>query len=265
MAQRKPETKPDLPPDRAYAALSAQAKALEKLKARLYSEARADESEWCSFTQKMIIRSFGSDSRNNQDFHFCGYETSREPSRAQIPSFADRLDDEPIRLQRNFEARLRCYEGVLRNCLAELQMDLPQAEIKGVYEPGEEYEFYRDLKSILGTAQGEIFVIDPYLSTEIFDVYAGSIPRSVMFRLLSNNVSSDVTDLAQKYASGGNLQFRASTLIHDRVIFVDNRVWVSGQSIKDAAKKKPTYIVEHDEPLMREIYERIWQSASVVI
>ena len=108
-------------------------------------------------------------------------------------------------------------------------------------------------------------MIDPYLSMEIFDVYASSIPRSVTFRLLSNNVPSDVKALAQKYASGGNLQFRSSASVHDRVIFVDKRVWLSGQSIKDAAKKKPTYIVEHDEPLMREIYERIWQSALVVI
>ena len=83
--------------------------------------------------------------------------------------------------------------------------------------------------------------------------------------MLSNNIAADVTALAQKYASGGNLQFRASTLFHDRVIFVDKRVWMSGQSIKDAAKKKPTYIVEHDESLMREIYERIWLSASVVV
>lgn len=102
------------------------------------------------------------------------------------------------------------------------------------------------------------------MNAEIFDVYAGSIPRSVKFRLLSNNVSNDVKVLAQKYASGGNLQFRVSASVHDPVIFADKRVWVSGQSIKDAAKKKPTYIVEHDEPPMREIYERIWQSASTV-
>jgi hypothetical protein len=265
LAPRKPETQPDLTPERAHAALSAQSKALDKLKGRGYSEAHADESEWCSFTQKMIIRSFGSDSVNVQNFVSCGYATSREQNRAQIPSFGDRIDDQPIRLQRNFEARLRCYEGVLRNCLAELQMDLPQAGIKGVYEPGQEYEFYRDLKSIVAMAQGEILVIDPYLNAEIFDVYASSIPRTVKFRLLSNNIPADVKALAQKYASGGNLQFRSSASVHDRVIFVDKRVWLSGQSIKDAAKKKPTYIVEHDEPLMREIYERIWQSASVVI
>jgi hypothetical protein len=53
--------------------------------------------------------------------------------------------------------------------------------------------------------------------------------------------------------------------IHDRVLFADDRVWVIGQSIKDAAKKKPTYIIEHGEPLMRGIYEGIWQAAKVII
>ena len=41
--------------------------------------------------------------------------------------------------------------------------------------------------------------------------------------------------------------------------------WVIGQSIKDAAKKKPTYIIQHDEPLMRNIYEDIWNKATVLI
>jgi hypothetical protein len=142
---------------------------------------------------------------------------------------------------------------------------LPDTGIKGVYEPGEEYEFYRDAKACLALAQREIFVIDPYLNAEIFDVYASAIPRTVYFRLLSANVPADVKALAQKYASGGNLAFRESLSIHDRVIFADNRVWLSGQSIKDAAKKKPTYIVEHDEALMRPVYEGIWQAASPII
>jgi hypothetical protein len=71
--------------------------------------------------------------------------------------------------------------------------------------------------------------------------------------------------LALKYAAGGNLHFRSSNAIHDRVIFADDRVWLTGQSIKDAAKKKPTYIVEHDEKLQRAIYEPIWTAATVII
>jgi hypothetical protein len=49
------------------------------------------------------------------------------------------------------------------------------------------------------------------------------------------------------------------------VLFADNHVRLCGQSLKDAAKKKPTYIVEHDEKLMRELYEKIWSEATPVI
>jgi len=169
------------------------------------------------------------------------------------------------RNQRNFEARLQAYESALKSCIAELELDLPDDGIKGVYEPGEEYEFYRDVTACLGLAQKEIFVIDPYLNKEIFDVYASAILRTVGFRLLSANLPADVNTLAQKYSAGGNFAFRSSNSIHDRVLFADNRVWVCGQSLKDAAKKKPTYIVEHDEPLMRGAYETIWKAAIIIL
>ena len=255
------ETAPDLPPEKAYSVLSAQLEKLQIFKGQDYQKAKAAEDEWYHLTEKLVMRAFGSASPNYRNFR--NARIAGEPT--AVIAFGDHEGVDHELYQRNFQARLQAYEGALKSSLAELELDLPDAEIKGVYEPGQEYEFYRDLKSILATAQREIFVIDPYLNAEIFDVYAGSIPRTVTFRLLSNNIPADVKTLAQKYASGGNLQFRVSTLIHDRVVFVDKRVWVSGQSIKDAAKKKPTYIVEHDEPPMREIYERIWQLASVVI
>jgi hypothetical protein len=148
-----------------------------------------------------------------------------------------------------------------------LKLDLPQPEVQGVFEPGQEYEFYRAVKTILGLATKEIFIIDPYLSTDIFDAYAGAIPRSVSFRLLtvSANLPPAVLSLAHRYATGGNFQLRDSNVIHDRVLFADNRVWLCGQSLKDAAKKKPTYIVEHDETLMRAIYEALWAKAAAVV
>ncbi len=179
-----------------------------------------------------------------------------------------RLYGEPVpheRYQRNFEARQQACEATLKSCVAELELDLPDTGIKGLYEPGEQYEFYRDVTTCLKLALTEIFIIDPYLNEEIFDVYAGAITRAVRFRLLSANISASVQGLAEKYAAGGNLQFRHSASIHDRVLFADDRVWVSGQSLKDAARKKPTYIVELDGPSMRKIYEPIWNSASTLI
>jgi hypothetical protein len=249
---------PDLTPERAYSALSTQLNKLQDLKGRNYGEARAAESEWFQLTEKLIIRTFGSSSTNYTHFRF-----ARSAGEHRMVPYGGGI--EHAQNQRNFEARLQGYEAALKSCLAELQVDLPDTGVKGVYEPGEEYEFYRDVSACLKLARTEIFVIDPYLNTEIFDVYAGAISRTIHFRLLSANVPADVKTLGQKYASGGNFEFRASPSIHDRVLFADNRVWLCGQSLKDAAKKKPTYIVEHDENLMREVYEKIWTVATPII
>ncbi len=252
------ETPPDFPPEKAYEVLKAQLEKVQDLKGRNYNyqETKVAEDEWFNLTAKLVTRSFGSGSQNLSNFR---------RGRSAGDNFMSLSGDIDYGLrQRNFEARLAAYEGALRSSISELELDLPDTEIKGVYVAGEEYEFYRDVTACLGLAQKEIFVIDPYLNTEIFDVYASSIPRTVAFRLLSANVPADVKTLAQKYAAGGNFAFRTSNSIHDRVLFADGRVWLTGQSLKDAAKKKPTYIVEHDEPLMRTVYEDIWNKATVI-
>ena len=256
------EVEPDLPPERAYAALSPQLEKLQTFKGQDYRQAESPENEWYLLTAKLVMRAFGSASPNYKNFT----DAPRAGTHTVRVAFSHRGMgvDHGLR-QRNFQARLQAYEDALKSSLAELELDLPHAAVKGVYEPGQEYELYADVKTILGLAKQEILVVDPYLSREIFDVYAGAIPRTVRFRLLGANIPAEVVALGQKYASGGNFEFRRSGSIHDRAIFSDDRVWVCGQSLKDAAKKKATYIVEHDEILMRPIYEEVWNASEVLI
>jgi hypothetical protein len=262
--QQPQEMQPDLPPEKAYSVLSAQLVKLQTLKTLNYQEGRPAEEEWFQLTEKIVMRSFGSGSTNYRNFA-AAVSAGDYYFVPAVDIYGRSGGVDHAHNQKNYETRLAAYENALKSSLAELKLDLPEDEIKGVYEPGQEYEFYKGIKTILGFATQGLFVVDPYLGKEIFETYADSIPRTVNFRLLGTNIPSDVVALGQKYATGGNFQLRSSSAIHDRIIFADNRVWVIGQSLKDAAKKKPTYIVEFDEGLMTPIYQPIWAAAQTIL
>lgn len=170
--------------------------------------------------------------------------------------------------QNNFEARLTAFEALLKGLIAALRLQLPEEEIKGVYEPGDQYGFYRDLSSLIATTTKEIFIVDAYLDEDVFNLYVAKVPHSAMARILSNRIGPNVETVARMYASKRPLELRSSAAGHDRAVFLDQRGWVIGQSIKDAARKKPTYMIELEEPLLnaaRDIYNTIWAAAAVVI
>lgn len=261
MATRKSQlavVPPSLGPGRAYTTLKRQFEALQALEGRNCAEAEHDEQEWQQFTQSVIERAFGNPSTNLRNF----YSARSAGEHFIIPYGAENAGAID---QRNFEARINSFRSFLKGCFSELELIMPEKEIQGQYDVGDEYEFYRDVKTILGFATSEVVIVDPYLSTDIFDVYADGISRSIKLRILTNNLAGNVLAVANKYATGGNLSLRTTGSIHDRLILIDDRVWFTGQSIKDAAKKKPTYIVEQDGVFVRPIYENIWNTATVVI
>jgi hypothetical protein len=246
---------------RAYALLSRQLEALEDLGGLDYRVGKPREKEWEQLTEKLILRAFGSDSVNLANFRRAG--RAGDYSFAIVPYGRGPAINHG-KNQSNYQARIHAYGGCLRSCLAELRIDIPDAEIKGTYAPGDEYDFYRDVKHVVGLAQADLLVVDPYINTEMFALYVKS-PSAVSHRLLTTNTPQDVIIVARKFSTCGSFQLRETPLIHDRVIFADHRVWVIGQSLKDAAKKKPTYLVEHEEALMRQVYERIWSEALPII
>ena len=145
-------------------------------------------------------------------------------------------------------------------------MMLPESEIAGTYHIGEEYRFYRDVRTVVGLATKELFIIDNYLDTQLFDVYMEKLPTDLNIRVLTNNLSDSLNPVAKKFATRGNFELRSSKDVHDRVVFADERCWVIGQSIKDAAVKKPTYIVEHSGgSTMLRIYEELWKGANPLL
>ncbi len=222
-----PPKPPDFPPEKAHAALKKQHALLEGFRGRRYREVQNDERTWRQLTESIIAHGFGESSQNVSDFRMAEWSG---------PHYIDMGE---VQLQSNFEKRIESFAAVLKACLGELELMLPDSEIVGTYQVGEEYSFYHDLRIIVGFASRELFVIDNYLDTQIFDVYMENVAASVGVRVLTASASNSLSAVAQKFATRGNFQLRTSADVHDRTVFADERCWVIGQSIKDAAKRSP--------------------------
>jgi hypothetical protein len=95
-----------------------------------------------------------------------------------------------------------------------------------VYEPGEQYAFYRDLSSLIVMATQDIFIVDAYLDEQVFNLYADKVPDSAKVRILTNKIGSNVETVARMYAKSRPLELRSSADVHDRAVFLDQRGWV---------------------------------------
>ena len=233
--------------------------ALKNLKNRPYLKAINEFIQWKQFTKDVIEAAFGTQSSGLKIFH----EATQD-----VQVFIPTIVSEQEKQRRIFVAELEAYESALQRLITLLKLSLPEEEIKGNYEPGDEYDFFSDLKSLVAVAVSDILIVDPYLNDDLFDLYVRKVPNAAMVRLLSNNIDSNVVTVAKKYANSRPLELRSSKHIHDRLLFIDQRGWVSGQSIKDAAQKKPTYLIELSEPTLtsaRDSHNRIWRGAKRII
>jgi hypothetical protein len=111
-------------------------------------------------------------------------------------------------------------------------------------------------------------IVDAYLNEEAFNLYADKIAPGVVARILSKSVTPNLEMAARMFAAKRTLELRVSADAHDRVLFSDDRGWVVGQSLKDAAKAKPTYLVELVEPglsALRDAHNTIWSKARMIV
>ena len=247
---------PTIAPERALRAITQQLEGLQKLKNRTYEEADAEETEWEHLTRSIIEAGFGDPSSSLSKFNM-----------ATRAGQHNMMGIHPRQRQNNFESRVKAQEALLRSLMSTLRLQLPEGEIKGVYEPGDEYDFYRDLSSLIQAATRDILIVDAYLDEQLFNLFVSKASGSAMVRILSNKIGANVETVARMYAKSRPLEMRSSAEVHDRAIFLDQRGWVIGHSIKDAARKKPTYMIELSEPsltIARDVHNGLWAAATVI-
>lgn len=193
-----------------------------------------------------------------------------------IKRFAESGYEKTDEFKKNHEKLVNEINKAISHIDAEIYLDgkiefsVDEPVKQKVYRPLETYEFYKDLKNLIKNAKQELFISDGYVDEELLELYVDKVPSSVNIRILTNKPQGNFLTVAKKFSQKPNTKFevRKTENVHDRVIFVDDSCYVFGQSIKDAAKQKPTYIIKLDIKeiftLCKKAYEELWNRASTI-
>jgi hypothetical protein len=147
--------------------------------------------------------------------------------------------------------------------------------VSGSFIPvGGDFDAFAAFGKIFGSAERDVFIVDPYLSEALLTTFGTSMQEGVNLRLLTTktNQTAALLPAVQAWQSQyGNqrpleLRWTSKKLLHDRAIFVDwSRAWAVTQSFKDFAERSPGEIVRTDSTAKMKIsaYTELWNEAEV--
>ena len=124
------------------------------------------------------------------------------------------------------------------------------------------YDAYKDINSIIISARKEVNIIDPFVDDSIFELYLDGIHPNAKVKLITKNMYRKFREVAKRFKiQNPNFEVRISNEAHDRYLIIDGKVWVIGQSLKDAGMK-PLYIVELvDKDRVLVLFQKLWNRA----
>ena len=121
------------------------------------------------------------------------------------------------------------------------------------------------VRELLETAQGEVFIVDPYVGLGTLDCLRD---LKVPVRLLTGNQSTSIEAgfdraVGDYLTEGHALEVRRAKQLHDRHLVFNDRCWLVGGSLKDAGKKpfNCIEIVDEKEVVVADLEVR-WQSGT---
>jgi hypothetical protein len=139
--------------------------------------------------------------------------------------------------------------SILFRCYARLELVVPPELANAFIPVAEPFAALAALQKVFSTATSSAFIVDPYACAILLTDYAVLLPSGVHLKVLADqkDLKPSLKPAAQKwvqqYSTARPLEVRISPpgTLHDRLIFIDNKVvWSVGQSFNGLAKRSPT-------------------------
>ena len=179
----------------------------------------------------------GFENFNTSDLTKC-YNQSDE-SKPNISVYLSNLRKSKVFIYENERYRLS------RSCFMEIQSKVIHiSRLEKIYPAGDAWDIFKDIKNIIDSAKFEIFIIDPYTGKELFNEYLNEIKKNdIKIKILTSKHNSELDSIVKKFQMKyKKFKIKYNKKIHDRLIFVDEKCYILGQSLNAAAVDKPGYL-----------------------
>jgi hypothetical protein len=125
------------------------------------------------------------------------------------------------------------------------------------------HTFDKFLRNILAEAKAHVLIVDSWVDETIFDNALDVIPKSTTIKLIYAQARGTFDSRAKRFSTEyPGFGYRRYKALHDRFMAVDDKGYVLGPSIKDAASNSPALIVELDakeQRLLRSFFDDLWK------
>jgi hypothetical protein len=164
------------------------------------------------------------------------------------------------------EMHVQTITSTIHQALARAELNAP-ARVQGTFiAAGKTLDAYAAVGKVLGTADDDVLMIDPYADEKAVTDYAVLAPEKIMVRILADSAPHKLKKTLKPAASRWTQQFwktRAplevrlapADTLHDRLILIDGvTAWGLGQSFNKLAERSHTSLVQmNDETAMLKI------------
>jgi len=204
----------------------------------------------------------------NSDMRLEDQRTGRHGhSTAAIRAFALAMDRLSSRWKRKMDVAARENEYAMQREQGRSQNQNTTLPNEKVFPKGSQYEAFKQVTSILGSATHEILIADNYMNDEVLDMLL-AVPAKPNIKLLTFRPAPDFKVAVKRFQGQYQRPVEAKTHdadIHDRAIVVDGtHVYALGGSIKDMGAKL-TFLNKVEDATnidkLRKELQRIWASA----
>ena len=130
-----------------------------------------------------------------------------------------------------------------------------------VFKKGSTHSFDKFLRSIFKKATKNVDVADAYVAGNIFDNLLDEVPSTVPIQLLYGKDVGGFITKSTRFAKQYSFQKKESKQFHDRFLIVDEKGYIIGPSLKDAADKKPATVValnDSDSRKLADLFTDLW-------